>query len=64
MSESRWCSVREAAKHFSLPASTLYSLIGRGLVPSKAILKFGRAIRLDVEVIEGTAGAGLKGRKP
>jgi len=48
----RWYSIPEAAKYFSMKPKTLYSLAGRGRLPKGAILKLGRSIRLNVEVIE------------
>jgi len=59
----RWISVREAAAHFSLPVPTLYSLIGRQLIPSDAILRLGRQIRVDVEAIERANTGREIGRK-
>jgi hypothetical protein len=58
--ERRWYSVAEAAAHFQLMPKTLYSLIGRDRLPVGAILRIGRAIRIDVKAIE--ADAALSGR--
>jgi excisionase family DNA binding protein len=59
----RWLTIREAAAFFSIPPRTLYSLIGRGLLPAGGVLRLGRQIRINVEAIE--ASAALKsGRRP
>jgi excisionase family DNA binding protein len=47
-----WISVAEAAEYFDIPAKTLYSLAARGLLGEGAILRLGRTIRIDVEIIE------------
>lgn len=50
----RWLSVLEASEYFGIPQKTLYSLIGRDLLPGGkgAVLRFGRAIRIDVNAVE------------
>jgi len=53
MSERRrWYSIPEAAAYFSIKPKTLYSLAARRRLPERAILKLGRSIRLNIEVIE------------
>lgn len=52
MEDRRWVSVRQAEAYFNLPPTTLYSLIGRRRLPAAAILRLGRAIRVDVRAIE------------
>ena len=54
----RWCSIREAAAYFSIPAGTLYSLNGRGRLPKGSVLRLGRALRFDIQAIEN--GAAIK----
>lgn len=62
MSETkRWCSIKQAAEYFQIPRGTVYSLIGRGRLPAGAVLRLGRQIRINVEMIE--QGAAVKGRK-
>ncbi len=48
----RWYSISEAAEYFSMKKSTLYSLVGRGLIRADAVLRLGRQIRLDIKKIE------------
>ena len=63
MTERHWLSVVEAAAFFGLKRKNLYSLIARHQLPAGVVVaRFGKLIRLNVEMIE--AGAGLKGRKP
>jgi hypothetical protein len=56
--ERRWVSVREASAYFDLPPATLYSLIGRRRLPVGAVLRLGRALRINVSVLEAQAGIG------
>lgn len=51
-----WFSIAEAAEHFSLSRKTLYSLVARNRLPSKAVLRLGRQIRINVEAVEAEAG--------
>jgi len=48
----RWFSISEAAGYFNIKPKTLYSLAARGRLPKGAILKLGRSIRLNIEIIE------------
>lgn len=48
----KWFSVKEAAEYFNINPKTMYSLIGRGLLPGDAILRLGRQIRVDIKKIE------------
>lgn len=47
-----WLNVKQASEHFSISPKTLYSLIARGRLPSGAVLKLGRQIRINIERIE------------
>lgn len=49
-----WVSVSEAADYFRIPIKTMYSLIARDKLPGGkgAVLRFGRAIRIDVNAVE------------
>lgn len=53
--ERKWFSIPEAAQYFDMKAKTLYSLAARGYLPQGAILRLGRAIRIDVKAIEAEA---------
>jgi len=48
----RWVSVSEAGEYFGIKPKTLYSLVGRGLLPKGAVLRLGRAVRIDVNAVE------------
>lgn len=48
----RWYSVPQAAIYFGMKAGTLYSLAGRGLLPDGAVLRLGRQVRINIEIIE------------
>jgi len=50
--ERRWFTISETSAYFSLKKSTLYSLIGRGMIRDDAVLRLGRQIRLDIKKIE------------
>jgi len=52
MADRRWFTVSAAAEYFDTKPKTLYSLAARGLLPEGAVLKLGRSIRLNVEIIE------------
>jgi len=60
--EKKWFTVAEAAEYFSIKKKTLYSLIGRGLVPDDAVLRLGRQIRLDIKKIEEKGTILYKGK--
>ena len=52
----RWYSVAEAASYFGLKSpKTLYTLAARDRLPAGAVLRIGRQIRVNVEVIEAAA---------
>ena len=53
----RWVSVKDASEYLSLNPKTLYSLAARGLLPPGAVLKLGRAIRINLSAIEEAAGS-------
>jgi len=55
MTERRWYSIREAAEYFGLPSKTFYFLAARKRLPVGAVLRIGRAIRIDVTRIEAAA---------
>jgi len=56
MIDGTWCTIAEAAAYFHLKsAKTLYSLAARHQLPEGAVLRIGRQIRINVQVIEGTA---------
>ena len=57
MTERRWVSVGEASAYFGINRKTLYSLAARGLLPPGAVLKLGRAIRINLSAIEEAAGS-------
>lgn len=48
----KWLTVPEAGRYFGIKPKTLYSLVGRGLLPEKSFLKLGRSLRLNIEIIE------------
>jgi len=50
--QKRWFTIAEASAYFSIKSKTLYSLIGRGLIREDAILRLGRAIRINIEKVE------------
>jgi len=52
MSDSPWRSIPSAAEYFRTKPKTLYSLAARGLLPEGSVLRLGRSIRLNIEVIE------------
>jgi len=56
MPERRWLKISEAAAHFGLRKKSLYSLVARGRLPKGSVLRLGRQIRINVEVIEAEAG--------
>jgi len=53
--EKRWFKISEAADHFAISRKTLYSLIARDRLPDGTILRIGRQIRINVEVMENAA---------
>jgi excisionase family DNA binding protein len=55
MTGRKWLTVSEAADYFELKKSTLYSLAARGRLPDKSVLRLGRQIRINREVIEKEA---------
>jgi hypothetical protein len=57
MPERKWVSCREAGEFFGIPAKTFYSLVARGRLPAGSVLKIGRAIRINISVIEQAAPA-------
>jgi excisionase family DNA binding protein len=54
----KWLTVKQAAEYFGLPRGTVYSLIGRGLLPQGSILRLGRQLRINVGAIEKGAAEG------
>ena len=61
MTERHWATISEAAEYFHLSAKTLYSLAARKLLPEDAVLKIGRAVRINIDAVE--AGGGKNERK-
>ena len=56
MTERPWLSVSEASKYFGLKSpKTLYSLAARDRLPRGSVLRIGRQIRINVEIIEAEA---------
>lgn len=57
MNEARsWRSIAETCEYFGLKSpKTLYSLAARGRLPEGAVLRLGRQIRVNVEMIEASA---------
>lgn len=58
----RWLCVADAAAYFSIRPKTLYSLIARGMIPSAAVLRLGKQIRIAVDFVERPETA-PRGRK-
>lgn len=57
MAECRWLTVSAASKYFGLKSpKTLYSLAARDRLPRGSVLRIGRQIRINVEIIEAEAG--------
>lgn len=48
----RWLTIAEASSYFEISKKTLYSLAARGRLPKGAVLRLGRQIRINIEVIE------------
>jgi excisionase family DNA binding protein len=48
----KWLTIGEAAEYFNLKVKTLYSLVNRGRLPEGGVLRIGRQIRIDVNIIE------------
>jgi hypothetical protein len=59
----RWISICEASAYFNIPIKTMYSLAARGLLGDGAVLRLGRTIRIDVEIIETLPIANKRERK-
>lgn len=59
MPDSPWRSIPSAAEYFRTKPKTLYSLAARGRLPEGSVLRLGRAIRLNIEIIEKE---GIEGR--
>jgi len=52
----RWLTISEAAEYFGLKSpKTLYSLVARDRLPKGSVLRLGRQIRVNVEIIETDA---------
>ena len=52
MSQGPWLTIAQAADYFAIPKKSLYSLASRKLLPSGAVLRLGRQIRINPTVIE------------
>jgi len=48
----RWFTIPEAADYFAINPKTLYSLIGRERISPNAVMKLGKAIRIDIRRVE------------
>ncbi|MBA7614661.1 hypothetical protein ES703_21930 [subsurface metagenome] len=56
-SKRKWLTIREAALYFNLKSpKTLYSLAARDRLPRGSVLRIGRQIRINIEVMEAEAG--------
>lgn len=52
-SKRKWLTIAEASKYFGLRSpKTLYSLAARNRLPRGSVLRIGRQIRINVEIIE------------
>jgi len=60
---NHWLSIPEFAQYFHLKIKTSYSLAARGKLPEGSILRFGRQIRINVDVIEGSGVPSLASPK-
>ena len=61
----RWVTVKEAAEYFKIRPKTMYSLAARGKIPGRdhAIKRFGRQIRINIELIESADLGGRNERR-
>lgn len=52
MSESKYVTTSELAKHFSVSPATIMGMMKSGEIPSNTYLRLGRVFRFDLTKIE------------
>lgn len=52
MTNTKWLSARAAGEYFDLKPKTLLSLAARGRIPKDGVLRLGRQVRFNVQIIE------------
>jgi excisionase family DNA binding protein len=60
--DKNWLTAEQASVFFQISKKTLYSLAARKRLPEGSFIKLGRAVRFNLERIEGTFNRGGEGR--